>query len=745
MSSEPSLTRKILEFLQKQRKSVRPVRIAHHLGVSQDDPVFADALLFCRRVGTVYAGDGKHYANTRGLDPVIGKISITRQGFAFVQMPDGSEVFIPEGYCADAIQGDTVAVQKQGRRSRSRSGLLEAGHVLGVAERPERTIPGVCALGTGFAWITPDDQSLPEMHLVGTEGTELQNGHKVIARLQPLALDSSEPRAELERILGNPSDPDVSTEAIIAGFGLSTQHSPEAIAQADAVPEEVGEVSPDRLDLRDLEIVTIDPAEAADIDDAVSLTTDDEGRQVVGIHIADVSHYVTPGDAIDREAHDRGTSVYLPGNVLHMLPNRLSQGICSLNPNVERFAVSVLVTLDRQMHPVSHKITRSLIRSRAKLSYENVEAVLDGDAADDCPALPHADMLRAIAKITARMTAHRMEAGALDFDLPEVQVVLDDEGRVRDLRRRERLRSHRLIEELALLANRVVASELSRARMPTLYRVHGRPDPTKLGDVASLASALGHTLGRPGASPSVSELRKFMSDVDGTPVGPILQRLIVRSLPKALYQPENIGHFGLAAKEYLHFTSPIRRYPDLIVHRQLMAHLSGKPAIYTASDLVVLGMETSASEQNAEKAERSAIHIRQAEFLAQYAGERVQGTISGAHKGGIFVSLNDTLADGYVSVSDLPNDSWRFDPVTLSVTGTRTRHRYQFGDPVEVQIARVDVQSGDIELIITHHKPARSHVPRPKSKKDERRKPKPGQTQKKKKKRKQNVRGKRKR
>jgi ribonuclease R len=339
-----------------------------------------------------------------------------------------------------------------------------------------------------------------------------------------------------------------------------------------------------------------------------------------------------------------------------------------------------------------------------------------------------------------------MEAGALNFDLPEIQVVLDDEGRVRDLRRRERLRSHRLIEELALLANRVVAAELSRAHVPTLYRVHGRPDPTKLGDVADLASTLGHTLGRPGASPSVTELRKFMSEVEGTPVGPILQRLIVRSLPKALYQPDNIGHFGLAAKEYLHFTSPIRRYPDLLVHRQLMAHLSGKPPVYSADDLYTLGTETSEAEQKAEKAERSAINIRQAEFLAQYAGERVQGTISGAHKGGIFVTLNDTLADGYVSVSDLPNDSWRFDPVTLTVTGTRTRHRYQFGDPVEVQIARVDVQNGDIELIITYHKPARPHVSPQKSKKKEDRKskhklkskfkPKDDKSQKKKKKKK---------
>jgi len=443
----------------------------------------------------------------------------------------------------------------------------------------------------------------------------------------------------------------------------------------------------------------------------VSLTRDENGRRVVGVHIADVSHYVRIGGAIDREAALRGTSTYLPGRTIHMLPEGLSQNLCSLVAGADRLAMSVLVTLNSRGEPVGAEIFRSVIRSRAKLSYEQVQATLDGGignvAADDeasvdpsNPADESAGMLIEIEGIAKDLNRQRVEAGALDFDMPEAKIDVDDEGHVTGIRKRERLMSHRLIEELMLLANRTVAHELAKRRYGLLYRVHAGPDAAKLNDVATLAAAVGYPFSTSGKPPSVRDLQRLIDMVAGKPIAPVLEVLIIRSLPKAVYQPGNIGHFGLAAEEYTHFTSPIRRYPDLVVHRQLVRMLAGGDSAYDADELASLGTNTSESEQAAAEAERDAIKAKQVEYLAGHIGEHLRGTISGVKRFGLFVALNDSLCDGMVPAEDLPGDSYRYEPASLSLTGRRTGRSYRFGDPVVVLVARADIESRQVDFVL---------------------------------------------
>jgi len=697
------LHRQIVDALNRQRKAITLTRLASLLDLSEGDERFLDAVRQLRREGLIYAEGGARYASVSGMSARMGKINMSERGFGFVQPDDGGEeIHIPARKTADALDGDLVLVAPV--RSRGREGL-HAGRVLGVVERPSRPVVGTLHRGPGFSWVHPDDPVLPDIQVFGAasfgEEERVSDGDKVVAVLEPITLASTVPSARLERVLGSPADPWTDVQGIIYQYGLHEGYPADAEREAAALPPEVTpEDVRSRRDLRDLEIITIDPPDAADIDDAISLTYDPQGRAVVGVHIADVSRYVAMNEAIDREAARRGTSVYLPGRVLHMLPRKLSEKRCSLQPGEDRLTVSVFVTLDADAQPVGAEFVHSVIRSRAKLSYEDVQAVLDGREDGENPAKPFAEMLARLAAITARMTEHRLRNGALDFDVPEIKVEVDAEGHVVALHRRERLTSHRLIEELMLLANRTVAHHLAEHHYGLLYRVHAGPDPAKLREVAPLARAAGHLITPDGRAPTVRELQALLRDVEGQPVAPILETLIIRSLPKAVYQPDNIGHFGLATEEYAHFTSPIRRYPDLVVHRQLARLLAGEPPAYSPEQLGALGRAASEAEQKAEAAEREAIRAKQVEYLAAHLGEEFEGTISGVRKFGLFVMLNDSLAEGLVSVNDLDDDLYRYDPSTLSLTGRRHRRTYRFGDPVRVQVVKVDTAARQVDFLL---------------------------------------------
>ena len=692
----------ILAALSARAKPLSLVQLASAAHSTQDDPLFRQAVMDLRREGKIYEGRGQRYASASGLGARLGTLRLAERGYGFVAV-EGREddLYIPAEDIGNALDGDTVLVVEQSPRGRRNLGR---GVVLGIAYRPERMIVGTFHKGVGFAWIRPFSAQLPDLQLVflGAEGEEKapSEGDVITAVLEPLSLESSAPAARFGTALGKQGDPWVDVTAILHAHGIRLSFPAEAVREAQQVAERAAEEAGKRADLRGLETVTIDPSDAADIDDAISLSKDDAGRDVVGIHIADVSHFVPEKGAIDKEAYLRGTSVYLPGKVVHMLPPQLAAGLCSLLPRQDRLAVSVLITLDENVLPVRVEILESVIRSCAKISYEEAQEALGGSARPDNPAFPHAGMLQRLADITGELARKRSRHGALDFDVPEVRVEVDAQGRVVALRRRERLDSHRVIEELMLLANSVIADHLSQIHYPLLYRVHAGPDPAKLQELAPLALSLGQVIAPDGRSPSVQDLQKLLDAIRGNPVAPVLEALIIRSLPKAVYQPDNIGHFGLAMDAYTHFTSPIRRYPDLVVHRQLKRALNGTPPCYSHEQLFTIGDHCSAAERTAETAEREAIRAKQAEYLAGRVGEEFDGTVSGVRKFGLFVVLNDSLAEGFVPVDDLPADTYAFDPTSLTLEGRRSRMTFRFGDPVSVQVVRVDVGSRRIDFLL---------------------------------------------
>jgi ribonuclease R len=698
-----ALPRRIVDFLNRQRKPLTLTRIAAFLDLDVDAPNFLQAIITLRREGALYADRGFRYASTFGSAAQLGTLRMSERGYGFVRIEgDENDIHVPADSTGDAIDGDLVLVTDDKRRAR---GDLRRGRVLGVADRPERTIVGTYQEGVGFAWIRPARQVLADIQLVGVPqpgGTNSpRNGDRIVGVLEPIMPESAAPFVRFSRTLGNPADPWVDIESIVYEFGLPASFAPALDAEAALLVEVArGESFEGRRDLRTETVITIDPADAADIDDAVSLTRDAAGNDVVGIHIADVSHYVALGSGIDQEAARRGTSVYLPGRVIHMLPGTLSAGLCSLQPGADRLTMSVFVTLNNRSVPVATEYCASVIRSSAQLSYEQVQEALDDTEAKENPARAHVDMLQRLAEITGRMTTSRIGLGALDFDIPEVRVEVNADGRVETLRRRERLVSHRIVEELMLLANRVVAEKLAAEHYSLLYRVHSGPDPQKLRELEPLALSIGQVIAPEGQTPTVRDLQSFLDGIRGNPIAPVLESLVIRSLPKAVYQPDNIGHFGLAAEEYTHFTSPIRRYPDIVVHRQLKRCLAAAPPTYEREHLVSIGQQCSAAEQNAAAAEREAIRAKQVEYLACHIGEEFEGRLSGVRKFGLFVMLDESLAEGFVPVADLPEDFYTYDADALALYGRKTRAAFRFGDPVTVQVVRADLAARRVDFLL---------------------------------------------
>ena len=695
---------RILDALNHQKKPISISRLASLLDTPDGDETFRATVARLRADGLVYAARGHHYASAQGKAAREGCLSVHERGFGFVALDGGGDdVYIAARRMSDALDGDRVLITMS--RNRSRPGLTN-GEVLGVIERSERPVVGTIHRGSSVDWIHPDDSSLPDIQLAGPLPREATEGLTIVGRLAPVTLTDSTPVVQFERVLGSPNDPDTAMRAIIEKHGLrdsfpaATMRDTERI-QRDIPAEEIA----NRRDLRSWEIVTIDPADAADLDDALSLTRDESGRAVVGIHIADVSHYVATENAIDDEAVARGTSVYLPGHTIHMLPNELSAGMCSLLPDVDRLAVSVFVTLDETGSPTAVDIARTVIRSRAKLSYEQVEAVLTVDDDSGNPATKFAGLLRALAEVAHGLTASRIRDGALDFDVPVVKVEIGEDGHVSAIRRRDRLTSHRLVEECMLLANRSVAHRLAEQGYDLLYRIHDAPDPAKLEEVVAMAAALGHVVTSDEARISVEEIQALLKRIAGEPIAPVVETHLLRAMAKAVYSPENIGHYALAMDDYAHFTSPIRRYPDLVVHRQVKRMLAGKPSQYDRETLGELGRSTSAAERTAEQAERDAIEVRQAEFMSDHVGDEFAGTISGVTRSGLFVVLSDSLAEGFIPADTLPDDDYRFDGAKISLTGRRTRASYHMGDPVTVLVARADIAQGriDFDLIDAPH------------------------------------------
>jgi len=696
----------ILDYLQT--PSYRPVKrrlLAKKLNVK--DPDYGDFRRMISELlsqGSIAKLKGGRIGIVKEVNQVTGKMSATKGGFGFVTPEDGTEeIYISPRGMGTAVHGDKVLVKVLS----TRKGKSPEGMVTKILERSVTKLVGTFKREGYSNYVVPDDSKLPRsIYISDVNSNTAKAGQKVVVEISDWRRPES-PEGRIVEVLGYPGEQGVDVLTVIKQFELPLDFPKKVEQEAEEIPLAIpkDELSR-RLDLRDKFCFTIDPVDAKDHDDAVGLEILPNGNYLLGVHIADVSYYVKEHSALDQEALSRGTSVYLPDRVIPMLPERLSNQICSLRPNEDRLTYSCLIELDPQGKTVKYQIRETIISSQAKLNYEEVQAFFD--------TVKPSQNIRGLEEHLTRMLAlsqillkNREKAGSLDFDIPEAKVVYDQKGRILDIFEVARLESHRLIEEFMLLANQSVARHVSRMSLPFIYRVHDKPDDERMQQFREMVERLGYqaSLGHP-VTPK--RLQTFLRQIKGTPEEELIDELLLRSLKKAVYQTENIGHFGLAFTHYTHFTSPIRRYPDLMVHRLLKELQIGKYPVKRHKELLPrlpkICQIASERERLADEAEREALKVKQVEFLKDKLGEVFPGIISGVMNFGIFVRLEKSLADGLVRFSSLNDDYYYFDEKNYQAVGKRSKKKFRLGDKLEVRIIRVDATANQIDFALAEER-----------------------------------------
>ncbi|MCC7178398.1 MAG: ribonuclease R [Acidobacteria bacterium] len=593
------------------------------------------------------------------------------------------------------VSGRLYAFPRGGSRRAPEKPRPLLTHVVGRFERDR----------TGQAYVVPfDRRAMDDVLVPRGETADAEPGQMVAVAITRHGASGHAPRGEVTEVLGHVDEPGVDTEIILRKHGIPDQHGPEALAEAARIGTSVRpEDAAGRTDFRGRIVVTIDGEHARDFDDAISIERLPNGHYWLGVHIADVAHYVREGSALDREAYERGTSVYFPERAVHMFPAALATGVCSLNPHVDRLVQSCLMEVTTRGDVVRHELHDGVIHSTARMTYTDVNAILT----DRDPAameryrelVPTFELMRDLFTI---LNGRRRRRGSVDFDLPEPEIVLDTEGLVADIIASERNIAHRLIEEFMLLANETVASHLEGAGMPTLYRIHEAPDPLKVEEFEAFVGSLGFSLAASPGGVRPADFQRLVRQIQGSPVERPIAFLMLRTMQKARYDPVNMGHFGLAASSYTHFTSPIRRYPDLVVHRSLRELRQGRLSEERREALEVslpeAGRHTSERERRATEAERELVQWKKVRFMADKVGEVFEGYITGVTHFGLFVELVEHYVEGLVHISALADDFYRFTEGTHALHGERSGRVFRLGDHVRVQIARVDLERRMIDL-----------------------------------------------
>lgn len=713
----------VLRFLGRQAdRPLKPKEIARGLGV--DAARYRDFQELLRRMeaeGRIYRVKKGRYALPERINLVVGRLQTTRAGDGFV-IPEagGRDIFVPGSRLASAYEGDRVVA----RLERTRPGRSPEGSIVKVLERARERVVGVYHRSGGYGFVVPEEPRLRRDLFIppGADGGA-QDGEVVVARITDWGDPTRNPVGEVAQVLGAPDAPGVDILTIVHGHNLPVEFPPEVQAQAQRVAGR-GLRSDDlrgREDLRGLVVFTIDPADAKDHDDALSVERIERSTYRVGVHIADVAAYVTERSELDLEAFQRGTSVYLVDRVVPMLPEELSGDLCSLRPDEDRLAVTVFLDLDARGRVLRHRFARSVIRSRARLSYEGAQRIIDGT--DRAPA-DLREALLTLRDLSRTLRASRSQRGSLDFDLPEARVVLSPSGEPTDIQRILRLESHRLIEEFMLLANTTVAEQVHRRRLPGLYRVHEAPDPAKVEGLREFLRAFDLTLGT-GADRSPKPFQRVLEEVRGRPEEALVHTLVLRSMKQARYSPKSEGHYALAARHYTHFTSPIRRYPDLVIHRIVTrALIEGDriPESWGKEVLAAAAEHASGRERVAVEAERDSIELKKVEFMQRHLGGEFAGTIAGVAAFGVFVLLDDVFVEGLVRPHTLEDDYYHFVEEDYVFAGEHTGRRLRLGDRVRVRVDRVDLENREIDLsIVAHEETAPRRKPRSRGRIDARR------------------------
>ncbi len=657
------------------------------------------------REGTLVETRGSRYGLPQKMDLVVGTLKGHPDGYGFVlpEEPGASDLFVGARNMEGAMHGDRVVARVESTRPDGR----REGRIIRILKRGRTRVVGRFEPGRKFSYLLPSDRRLARDILITAEHTGgAVAGDIVVARLVEYPTGTRNPEGTIERVIGRIDDPRVDTEIVIEQMGLFRDFSADVLAEARRLPERLDphmvdlELKRGRVDLRGQPTVTIDGEKARDFDDAVFVASVPEGFRLF-VHIADVSHYVPPGSALDREGYLRGTSVYFPDAVLPMFPERLSNGICSLNPREDRLAATVEIVFDRKGRRLSYKIYESVIKSRERMTYGAVAASLKEERPH-----PLAGQFREMERLCAILREVRRERGSLDFDLPEPEIILDlTSGATLSIIKEERNVAHRIIEEFMLAANQTVAEHLTQARLPTLYRIHEDPSPEKMTDFVEFIKGFGLNLSLPAARESdgglpvpPKALARLIEKVRDTPYERLINHLLLRSLKQARYSEQNLGHFGLASDCYTHFTSPIRRYPDLVVHR-LLKDLLKRKAI-APLPLAEIARHTSERERIAMEAERESVQRRKVKFMTERVGEVHSAFITGVAPYGFFVELADLFVEGLVPLSSLSDDYYFYEEREHALIGRKSRRMYRVGDPVEVRVESVDVERMQVNFAL---------------------------------------------
>ena len=625
------------------------------------------------------------------------------KGFGFVTI-EGREqdVFVPREKTKGAMHGDKVLVVIE---QESDGGRRAEGSIVRILEHANQELVGLYEKNGGFGFVIPDNPRISRDIFIpqGCDAGAV-TGHKVIVKIKDYGNGpDKKPEGVITSILGHMNDPGVDILSIVKAYGLPEEFPPEVMAQLEEIPDAVREEDKaGRKDLRDLPTVTIDGEEAKDLDDAITLEKTEQGYRL-GVHIADVTHYVREGSPLDREALKRGTSVYLTDRVIPMLPHKLSNGICSLNQGEDRLALSCIMEINDKGVVIGHEIAETLIRVDRRMTYTAVNAIItDDDAETKEKYKEFVDLFLQMKELSQLLRKRRQERGAIYFDFPESKILLDAKGRPIEIKPYERNAATKLIEDFMLMANETVAEDYYWQEMPFLYRIHEKPDEEKMAKLGTFINNFGYTLRMPGGEVHPKELQKLLEKIEGTPEEALLSRLTLRSMKQAKYSTVNSGHFGLAAKYYTHFTSPIRRYPDLQIHRIIKECLHGnmdaRKTAHFEKILPEVAVQTSALERRADEAERETDKMKKVQYMEHYIGEEFEGVISGVTNWGFYVELPNTV-EGLVHVNELRGDYFVFDEAHYELVGEMTRKTYKLGQTIRVRVTACDRYARTIDFM----------------------------------------------
>jgi ribonuclease R len=670
------------------------------------------ALRELERSGEIVRIRKNRYVLPAEADLVTGTLSIHQAGYGFLitEKPGEPDIFIAAENTGTAMHSDRVVVRITRDPAYVRAKGRREGRVIRILERAHDTIVGTLQHSRNFYYVVPDDPRIVhDVYVQVPPRTPLPKvptrGDKVVVRLEAWESRHVNPEGDIIELLGPASAPGVDMLSIIRKYHLPTDFPRDVLDEVNRISETVDARKLDgREDLRKKFIFTIDPDDARDFDDAIRIEKIDNGGWQLGVHIADVAAYVEPGSALDREARRRGNSVYLPDRVMPMLPERLSNGVCSLNPGVDRLTHSVFINFDKNGVAKRARFVKSVIRSAQRLTYKQAYAILKSSARDQL-----SEQLHFAWRLASLLRRKRFEHGSLDLDFPEVKVRLDETGKPVRLERIGNDESHQLIEECMLAANEAVARELKKRAVPTIYRVHENPDPEKLAEYREFVLSFNYKVGDLAHR---AELQRLLASIRGKPEEQALKIGLLKSLKRARYAPQPLGHYGLAKPNYLHFTSPIRRYADLVVHRALTAR-SGKHQSQTdIGQIASIAEHISTTERVAADAEIEAVRMKKLEFFQRQLDQRnpqvFRAAIVDVRNYGLVVELPDALVTGLVHVSSLANDFYSFEPTQRRLIGRRSRKRFSVGDEVRVFVARVDAFKRQVDFAIASEPPMKT-------------------------------------